>query len=107
MLDRFEHYISLTIDGRRVGPTRVGGPHLDQVFAEYTRPGKVAALERAARITAGAVPRAELIATAAAPQDRVGRFLAQRAPAAAASEPTPFAAKATALHAFRSQSLTL
>lgn len=83
-LDRFEHYMTLTVDGRRVGPVRITGPHLDEVFADYARPGDVAALERAARTTAGAVPLGELTATAADQQGRVSAFLAQRAPAATA-----------------------
>ncbi|MGP4009970.1 ATP/GTP-binding protein [Streptomyces sp. 4N124] len=83
-LDRFEHYITLTVDGRRVGPVRITGPHLDEVFADYARPGNVATLERAARTTAGAVPLDELTATAAAQQGRVSAFLAHHAPAATA-----------------------
>ncbi|MDX2916338.1 type IV secretory system conjugative DNA transfer family protein [Streptomyces griseiscabiei] len=84
VLDRFEHYVSFTIGGRRVGPVRITGPHLDEVFAEYARPRKVGALERAARDTAGAAPLAELTATAAAQQGQVADFLAQRAPATTA-----------------------
>ncbi|MDQ1033499.1 hypothetical protein QF035_011081 [Streptomyces umbrinus] len=84
VLDRFEHYMSLTISGRRIGPVRITGPHLDEAFADYARPGKVAALEHAARVTAGALPLDELTATAAAQQARVGEFLNQRAPAATA-----------------------
>ncbi|MDQ0956068.1 hypothetical protein QFZ24_010077 [Streptomyces phaeochromogenes] len=83
-LDRFQHYMSLTIAGRRIGPVRITGPHLDEEFADYARPGKVAALEHAARATAGALPLDELTATAAAQQARVGEFLAQRAPDATA-----------------------
>jgi hypothetical protein len=84
VLDRFEHYASFTVDGRRVGPVRITGPHLDEVFADYARPGKVGALERAARVTAGSAPLDELTARAAAQQGRVARFLAERAPATTA-----------------------
>ncbi|MDN3028625.1 ATP/GTP-binding protein [Streptomyces sp. S.PB5] len=84
VLDRFEHYISFTVGGRRIGPVRITGPHLDEVFDEYARPRQVPALERAARNTAGAAPLDQLTATAAAQQDRVAAFLAQRAPAATA-----------------------
>jgi len=84
VLDRFEHYMSLTIAGRRIGPVRITGPHLDKVFADYAHPGKVAALEHTARVTAGALPLDELTATAAAQQARVGEFLTQRAPDATA-----------------------
>ncbi|MCX4862398.1 ATP/GTP-binding protein [Streptomyces canus] len=83
-LDRYEHYISLTVNGRRIGPVRLTGPHLDEVFADYARPRMVAALERAARATAEAQPLTELLARAAAQQDRVRAFVTERAPAAAA-----------------------
>ncbi|KMS74248.1 ATP/GTP-binding protein [Streptomyces viridochromogenes] len=84
VLDRFEHYVSFTVGGRRVGPVRITGPHLDEVFADYARPRDVGALERAARVMAGAAPLDELTAAAASQQGRVGDFLAQRAPAATA-----------------------
>ncbi|OQR63420.1 ATP/GTP-binding protein [Streptomyces maremycinicus] len=79
-LDRFEHYMSLTIDGRRVGPVQVSGPHLDEVFADYARPAHTAALERSARALAGAAPLPQLTARAAAQLGRVSAFLAQLTP---------------------------
>jgi len=78
-LDRFEHYMSLTVKGRRVGPVRITGPHLDEVFADLARPGQVAALERAARVTAGAAPLTTLTDRAADQLTRVSGFLAQLA----------------------------
>ncbi|MFJ6902371.1 ATP/GTP-binding protein [Streptomyces hokutonensis] len=78
-LDRFEHYMSLTVEGRRVGPVRITGPHLDEVFADLARPGQVAALERAARATAGAAPLTTLTDRAADQLTRVSGFLAQLA----------------------------
>ncbi|MFH8698812.1 ATP/GTP-binding protein [Streptomyces chartreusis] len=84
LLDRFEHYISLTVDGRRVGPVRLTGPHLDEVFADFARPDSVAALQRAARTMAGARPLNELSGTAAIQQGRISDFLAQHMPAATA-----------------------
>ncbi|MET7575311.1 ATP/GTP-binding protein [Streptomyces sp. NPDC005492] len=78
-LDRFEHYMSLTVKGRRVGPVRITGPHLDEVFADYARPGQVAALERAARATAGAAPLKTLTDRAADQLTRVSGFLTQHA----------------------------
>ncbi|MFE9604509.1 ATP/GTP-binding protein [Streptomyces hokutonensis] len=78
-LDRFEHYMSLTVKGRRVGPVRITGPHLDEVFADLARPGQVAALERAARATAGAAPLTTLTDRAADQLTRVSGFLAQLA----------------------------
>ncbi|MEW1648399.1 ATP/GTP-binding protein [Streptomyces sp. NPDC091219] len=76
-LDRFEHYMSLTVKGRRVGPVRITGPHLDDVFADLARPGQVAALERAAMATAGATPLKTLTDRAADQLTQVSGFLAQ------------------------------
>ncbi|MEU8868703.1 ATP/GTP-binding protein [Streptomyces umbrinus] len=79
-LDRFEHYMSLTVRGRRVGPVRITGPHLDDVFAEYARPRQAAELERAARAAARATPLDELTASAADELSRVSTFLTQHTP---------------------------
>lgn len=73
--------MSLTVRGRRVGPVRITGPHLDEVFAEYARHRQAAALERAARATAGAAPLGQLTTRATDQLGRVGAFLAQLAPA--------------------------
>ncbi|MEU6578197.1 ATP/GTP-binding protein [Streptomyces sp. NPDC046805] len=81
-LDRFEHYMSLTVEGRRVGPVRITGPHLDDVFADYARPGRAGALKRAARATAGAAPLGQLTDRAESQLTRVSAFLAQHTPAA-------------------------
>ncbi|MEU5524690.1 ATP/GTP-binding protein [Streptomyces sp. NPDC047860] len=75
-LDRFEHYMSLTVEGRRVGPVRITGPHLDNVFAGYARPGQAGALERAAQATAGAAPLDQLTDRAENQLTRVSGFLA-------------------------------
>ncbi|MFC8833364.1 ATP/GTP-binding protein [Streptomyces griseoincarnatus] len=79
-LDRFDHYVSLTVRGRRVGPVKITGPHLDDVFAAYARPDNTAALERAARTTAGTAPLDELVTHARGQLGRVNAFLAQLAP---------------------------
>ncbi|GHC33236.1 hypothetical protein GCM10010348_70230 [Streptomyces anthocyanicus] len=79
-LDRFDHYVSLTVRGRRVGPVKITGPHLDDVFAAYARPDNAAAFERAARTTAGTVPLDELTARARDQLGRVNAFLAQLTP---------------------------
>ncbi|GAA3493831.1 hypothetical protein GCM10019016_009300 [Streptomyces prasinosporus] len=79
-LDRFDHYVSLTVRGRRVGPVKITGPHLDDVFAAYARPDQVAAFERAARITAGTAPLNQLTTRARGQLDRVNAFLTQLAP---------------------------
>lgn len=79
-LDRFEHYMSLTVRGRRVGPFPITGPHLDEIFADYTRPRHAAALERSAQAMAGAAPLDQLTARATNQLGRVSAFLAQHAP---------------------------
>jgi hypothetical protein len=80
-LDRFEHYVSLTVRGRRVGPVRITGPHLDEVFADYSRPRQTAVLERSALAMAGAAPLDQLTALATNQLGCVSNFLAQLAPA--------------------------
>ncbi|WP_369362605.1 ATP/GTP-binding protein [Streptomyces sp. CG4] len=82
-LDRFEHYMSLTVEGRRIGPVRITGPHLDEVFADYARPRQAAALERSAQAMAGAAPLATLTARATDQLHRVSDFLTQHAPTTA------------------------
>ncbi|MFJ9752330.1 ATP/GTP-binding protein [Streptomyces chartreusis] len=82
-LDRFEHYISLTVDGRRIGPVRITGPHLDEVFADYARPNRARALVRAAQTTAEAAPLNELTARAENQLTRVSSFLAEHVSTAA------------------------
>ncbi|MEW2000794.1 ATP/GTP-binding protein [Streptomyces coelicoflavus] len=79
-LDRFDHYMSLTVRGRRVGPVKITGPHLDDVFAAYARPDNTAAFERAARTTAGTAPLDELTTRTRGQLDRVNAFLAQLTP---------------------------
>ncbi|QCX82245.1 hypothetical protein C9F11_43325 (plasmid) [Streptomyces sp. YIM 121038] len=76
-LDRFDHYASLTVEGRRVGPVLLHGPHLDEVFADLARPHQAPALERAALATAGALPLDQLTARATEHRERVSIFLNQ------------------------------
>ncbi|MFF1276977.1 ATP/GTP-binding protein [Streptomyces marokkonensis] len=78
-LDRYEHYMTLTIHGRRIGPVQITGPHLDNVFTDHARPHQAAALERTARTMAGAAPLDQLTARAAGQQNRVGTLIGQRA----------------------------
>lgn len=82
-LDRFEHYISLTVDGRRIGPVRITGPHLDEVFADYARPNRAGGLVRAAQATAQAAPLDELTDRAENQLTRVSSFLTEHAATAA------------------------
>ncbi|WP_326695697.1 ATP/GTP-binding protein [Streptomyces sp. NBC_01766] len=74
-LPRFHHYMSLTSGGRRIGPFRIRGPQLDEVFGRLARPQKVKQLRRAAETNMGARDVAELTAAAAVQQERVAEFL--------------------------------
>jgi len=83
-MERFEHYISMSVRGRRVGPLQLRGPHLDDVLAAQARPREVPALERAAQANAGALPLEKLTDRAAKQLGRVAAFLAAHSPAGAA-----------------------
>ncbi len=82
-LERYHHYISLTVDGRRVGPLQMRGPELHETFRRLARPHDVPALNRAADDMATARPIAELIAVANHQKQQVLDFLTRTAPAAA------------------------
>ncbi|MFE9454898.1 ATP/GTP-binding protein [Streptomyces sp. NPDC006739] len=86
-MERFEHYVSMNVHGRRVGPIRLRGPHLDAVFATQARPHQVPALEQAAHTNAGALPLDQLTDRAAEQTGRVAVFLAQHSPATATPVP--------------------
>ncbi|MEU8645022.1 ATP/GTP-binding protein [Streptomyces sp. NPDC048674] len=79
-MERFSHYMSMNVRGRRVGPVKVRGPHLDSVFAAQARPRQVPDLEKAALAAAGARPLTELTDHAAAQLGRVSAFLNEHAP---------------------------
>lgn len=81
-LDRFEHYVSLNVHGRRIGPVQLRGPHLDHVFAHLARPRDIPALERAAHANAQAHPLDVLTDRAAAQLARVTAFLIAHSPVA-------------------------
>ncbi|WEP00755.1 ATP/GTP-binding protein (plasmid) [Streptomyces sp. FXJ1.172] len=83
-MDRFEHYVSMNVHGRRIGPVQLRGPHLDDVFAAQARPREVPMLERAAQANAGALPLDQLTDRAAKQLGRVAAFLAAHSPAGAA-----------------------
>ncbi|MEU1273608.1 ATP/GTP-binding protein [Streptomyces sp. NPDC005799] len=88
-LKRFDHYVSLTVDGHRIGPAQITGPHLDDVFAGIARPHQAASLERTARATAQTAPLRQLTAQATAQHSRVEAFLTELAPAKANSDVKP------------------
>ncbi|MET9122198.1 ATP/GTP-binding protein [Streptomyces sp. NPDC004528] len=78
-LDRFDHYATFTVGGRRVGPLLIRGPHLDDDFADLARPHRVHELERAADQMASVVPLDVLTRRAAGQLKRVTDFLAGQA----------------------------
>ncbi|MFD8928927.1 ATP/GTP-binding protein [Streptomyces mirabilis] len=84
-MERFEHYVSMNVRGRRVGPIQLRGPHLDDVFAAQARPQQVPALERAALANAQALPLDQLTDQAAKQLGRVAAFLGVPSPAGAAA----------------------
>ncbi|GAA3785661.1 ATP/GTP-binding protein [Streptomyces chiangmaiensis] len=84
-MERFQHYVSMNVHGRRVGPVQLRGPHLDDVFAAQARPQQIPALERAAQANAQALPLDQLSDRAAKQLGQVAAFLATHAPAGAAA----------------------
>ncbi|MGW1616386.1 ATP/GTP-binding protein [Streptomyces sp. NPDC002285] len=82
-MERFEHYVSMNVHGRRIGPIQLRGPHLDDVFAAKARPKEVPALERVAQANAGALPLDQLIDRASEQLGRVAAFLTARSPSSA------------------------
>ncbi|OEJ30004.1 hypothetical protein [Streptomyces subrutilus] len=74
-LDRWQHYASFTVAGTQVGPLRVRGPELKEVFATLARPARTDALQQAALRNAGARPLSELTALALAQEKTVSSFL--------------------------------
>ncbi|MFD8425747.1 ATP/GTP-binding protein [Streptomyces sp. NPDC059466] len=81
-MERFSHYVSMNVRGRRIGPMKVRGPHLDTLFAAQARPQQVPALEQAALTNAGALPLAKLTEHAIDQLGRVTDFLAEHTPTA-------------------------
>ncbi|MEU3795945.1 ATP/GTP-binding protein [Streptomyces fructofermentans] len=86
-MERFEHYVSMNVHGRRVGPVQLRGPHLDTVFAAQARPRRVPALEQAALANAGALPLDQLIDRTAQQFGRVSALLAGLSPTGASPVP--------------------
>lgn len=74
-LPRFEHYMSFTVRGRRIGPLRLRGPEIDEVFSRLKQPGKVRALTAAAVTALAARPLPELTAIAAGHDTTVCDYL--------------------------------
>ncbi|MGW6971678.1 ATP/GTP-binding protein [Streptomyces sp. NPDC054952] len=80
-LDRWWHYASFTVDGKRIGPLLIRGPELAEVFGKLARPKDVGTLIQAAHKNAGARPLSERTSLALAQEQRVRTFLTRRAAA--------------------------
>ncbi|NGO79522.1 ATP/GTP-binding protein [Streptomyces sp. YC504] len=78
-LDQFRHYASFTVDGRRIGPLLLEGPHLDDDLKRWARPAHRPALEHAALANAQAQPIDKAAATADSQLDRLRAFVTQAA----------------------------
>jgi hypothetical protein len=79
-LDRFEHWASFTVRGKRIGPVQIRGPLLEEVFPGRAGDKKqTARLVSAARSNTGAVPLADLLEIAATQEGKVLAFAVSRA----------------------------
>ncbi|MFH8737586.1 ATP/GTP-binding protein [Streptomyces sp. NPDC017964] len=82
-LARYQHYASFTVEGRRVGPLHLHGPHLDDDFKNLAHPKAETALQNSAHRASGAQPMASQTANASTQIDRVRSFLTSYTPAKA------------------------
>ena len=91
-LDRYHHWASFTVAGKRIGPLLIRGPELNEVFGGLARPGKARALLTAAHTNTGAKPLAELTTIASGHEATVRAFLTRSgpgpSPGPAGSKPT-------------------
>jgi hypothetical protein len=79
-LDRFEHWASFTVRGKRIGPVQIRGPLLEEVVPGRAGDKKqTARLVSAARSNTGAVPLADLLEIAATQEAKVLAFAVSRA----------------------------
>lgn len=81
-LERWWHYASFTVAGKRVGPLRIRGPELKEVFGQLAKPARVGALRAAAYMNAGARPLSALTAAALAQEKQVREYLTGLTPPA-------------------------
>ncbi|MEY9842776.1 hypothetical protein ABH941_008066 [Streptacidiphilus sp. EB103A] len=79
-LPRFNHYLSLTVDGERIGPLRIEGPQVKQVFRKLRTPDKTADLARSSLKALGALPISRRLAIAERQDEVVLRFLTHGGP---------------------------
>ncbi|MFJ3840565.1 ATP/GTP-binding protein [Streptomyces sp. NPDC090054] len=89
-LERWWHYASFTVAGKRVGPLLIRGPELKETFSDLAKPGDAAKLRRASHANTGARPLSEASALARAQDTKVLAFLTDHStPAAATATATP------------------
>ncbi|MGW6842121.1 ATP/GTP-binding protein [Streptomyces sp. NPDC054958] len=74
-LERWWHYASFTVAGKRLGPLRIRGPELEEVFGRLAKPSRTKALLRAAHANTGARPLSERSALAVGQEEQVREFL--------------------------------
>ncbi|WP_407842130.1 ATP/GTP-binding protein (plasmid) [Streptomyces sp. DSM 116496] len=74
-LHRWWHYASFTVDGERIGPLRIRGPELEEVFGDLARRKETTALYQAAHRNAGARPLGQRTEEALAQETKVRDFL--------------------------------
>ncbi|MFD8952812.1 ATP/GTP-binding protein [Streptomyces xanthophaeus] len=79
-LDRWQHYATFTVAGKRIGPLPIRGPELREVFNSRARPDKTDALRSAAHAKAGALPLDQLWRIALAQEAAVRNFLTHTGP---------------------------
>ncbi|MFD9338644.1 ATP/GTP-binding protein [Streptomyces sp. NPDC060028] len=77
-LKRWWHYASFTIHGERIGPLRIRGPELKEVFGDLARPKETTALRQAAHVNTGARPLSVLTEVALAQEQKVRGFLTNK-----------------------------
>lgn len=74
-LHRWWHYASFTVAGERIGPLRIRGPELEEVFGDLARRKETAALYQAAHRNAGARQLEKRTKEALAQETKVRDFL--------------------------------
>ena len=90
-LPRFSHYLSLTVGGERIGPLRIEGPQVKEVFRKLRTADRTADLARSSLGALGALPIAKRRAVAHRQDQVVLRFLTHGGPPPA--DPRPNLAK--------------
>ncbi|MFD6274517.1 hypothetical protein ACFWFI_02835 [Streptomyces sp. NPDC060209] len=74
-LDRYRHWASFTVAGKRVGPLQIRGPELNEVFRHLAKRDQTRALLRAAHTNTGATTLADLTKAVTKHEKTVRGFL--------------------------------